>query len=49
MIVTRGLYPSCTACRVRENAPEINACDATIAAIVAMTIIGYRNQPGTSA
>jgi hypothetical protein len=33
---------------VSENAPEISACDATIAAIVAIPTIGYNAQPGTS-
>jgi hypothetical protein len=46
-MVTRGLYPSCTACRVRENAPEISACDATIAADVEIATIGYSPQLGT--
>ena len=47
-MVTRGQYPSCTACRVSENAPEISAWDATTAAAVAMPTIGYSAQPGTS-
>ena len=32
----RGEYPSWTLCCVRENAPEMSACDATTAAAVAM-------------
>ena len=47
-MVTRGLYPSCTACRVSENAPEISACDATTAAAVAIPTIGYSAHAGTS-
>jgi hypothetical protein len=47
-IVTRGLYPSWTACRVRENTPEISACDATTAAAVAIATIGYSAHSGTS-
>ena len=33
-MVTRGKKPSCTACRVSENAPEMSACDAMIVATV---------------
>ena len=47
-MVTRGLYPSWTACRVSENAPEISACDATTAAAVAIPTIGYSAHAGTS-
>ena len=36
----RGARPSCTACWVIENAPEINACEAMIAAAVAIPISG---------
>ena len=43
-----GSSPSCTACRVSEKAPEISACEATTAATVAITTIGYSAQPGTS-
>ena len=35
--VRRGQYPSCTAWRVSEKAPEMSACDAMIAAAVAST------------
>jgi hypothetical protein len=45
--VTRGLYPNCTACRVSEKAPEMSACDATMAALVAITTMGYNPQLGT--
>ncbi len=47
MMVTRGRYPSCTAWRVSEYAPEISACDATTAATVAMMTIGYSQAPET--
>ena len=40
MMVTRGLKPSCTACWVSENDPEISACEAVMAAAVATTTIG---------
>src|SRR5437667_9428277 len=46
-IFMRGTNPSCTACWVREKAPEINACDATTVATAAITTIGSTNQPGT--
>ena len=36
----RGSWPSCTACRVIENTPEITACDAMIVAIVASATSG---------
>ena len=49
MMVTRGEYPSWTACWVRENAPEMSACEATTAAPVPMAIIGYNPQDGTRA
>jgi hypothetical protein len=38
-MLTRGLKPSCTACRVSEKAPEMSACDATMAAPVAIPTI----------
>jgi hypothetical protein len=47
-MVMRGRKPSCTACLVSENAPEIVACDAITVAAVASAIIGYRAQPGSS-
>ena len=47
-MVTRGLYPSCTACCVSENAPEMSACEATTAADVAIPMSGYKNQRGAS-
>jgi hypothetical protein len=36
----RGRKPSCTACFVSENAPEITACEAITAAAVARITIG---------
>ena len=36
----RGRYPSCTAWRVSENAPEITACEAITVAIVVSTTSG---------
>jgi hypothetical protein len=39
-MVTRGTNPSCTACCVSENAPEIRAWDATTVARVAISTIG---------
>ena len=47
--VTRGQNPSCIAWRVSENTPEISACDAMIAAIVASTSIGISSGPSASA
>jgi hypothetical protein len=44
----RGRKPSCTACRVTENAPEITACEAMIVATVASSTIGTRPQSGIS-
>src|SRR6266568_5930030 len=45
-ILSRGLYPSCTACRVRENAPEMIACEAMTAAAVARATSGYKAHDG---
>src|ERR1700712_4778273 len=42
----RGRKPSCTACLVMENEPEITACDAIIVAAVASMTKGTRPQPG---
>src|SRR5271167_4760785 len=42
----RGRNPSCTACLVMENAPEITACDAMIVAAVAKITSGTSAQPG---
>src|SRR3954462_3976051 len=39
-IVMRGRKPSCTACLVREKAPEITACEAITVASVASAIMG---------
>lgn len=36
----RGTKPSCIACRVTENAPEITACDAITVAAVDSTTSG---------
>ena len=48
-MVTLGEYPSCTACWVSENAPEMSACYATMAAAVATATIGYCSRAGTRA
>ncbi len=42
----RGRKPSCTACLVIENAPEITACDAMMVAAVASSTSGTSAQPG---
>ena len=42
----RGAYPSCTACCVSENAPEMIACEAMTVAIVATTTSGYSAHDG---
>jgi hypothetical protein len=39
-MVTRGQYPSCTACWVSEYAPEMSACEATTVATVATATMG---------
>ena len=39
-ISMRGNCPSCTACLLIENTPEITACEAMIAAIVASATSG---------
>jgi hypothetical protein len=44
-MVTRGQYPSCTACWVSEYAPEMSACEATTVAKVAMATMGYTHTP----
>jgi hypothetical protein len=36
----RGRKPSCTACRVRDATPVIEACEAITAASVASATIG---------
>ena len=36
----RGNWPSCTACWVMENTPEITACEAMMVAMVASTTMG---------
>ena len=41
----RGHNPNWTACRAREKAPVITACEAMIVAIVARITSGY-SQPG---
>ncbi len=46
--VSRGRKPSWTAWRVTENAPEITAWEATIAATVATITIGTCSQLGNS-
>src|ERR1700680_3018225 len=43
---TRGKKPSCTACLVIENAPEITAWDAMMVAAVARMTSGKSAQPG---
>ncbi len=43
----RGRKPSCTACRVTLNAPEITDCEAMTVATVASTTIAVRPQLGT--
>ena len=47
--VSRGQKPSWMAWRVSENTPEISACEAMIAARVAMTSIGMSSQPSAAA
>ena len=47
-MVSRGLKPSWMHCCVSENAPEMSACDATMAAIVAMTSSGMSRARGAS-
>jgi len=44
----RGQYPSCIACRVTENAPEITACEAITVAMVDRISKGYKAQVGAS-
>lgn len=39
-MVTLGMHPSWVACMVRENAPEIRACEAITVAAVAMPTTG---------
>ena len=46
--VSRGRKPSWIAWRVTENAPEMTACEAMIAATVATITIGICSQPGNS-
>jgi hypothetical protein len=38
--VSRGKYPSCTACPLIEKTPDITACDAITVAQAASTTIG---------
>ena len=45
---SRGQYPSWMACCVSENAPEMSACDAMIAAAVARPTSGSSAQSGAS-
>ena len=46
----RGRKPSCIACWVTENAPEMTACEAITVATVASTTISFWPvcPPGTS-
>ena len=48
MICMRGEYPSWMLCCVSENAPEMSACDATMAAAVAMRSRGHWKNDGAS-
>ena len=44
----RGHSPICIAWRVKENTPQISACDAITVAAAARIISGTSAQPGAS-